>query len=80
MTAIDRIDVSGAAIAARVYTPAHPVNDYKRNVLARKDWDVPMRAGPADLRLNPDAIVQTPGFLVPGMEIEVSGPAPGNLG
>ena len=71
MNTIDRADVFGAAVAARVYMLIHRVNDYNRNVESLREWDVPVRAWTINLRPKLDAVTETLEFLLPRMEAEI---------
>jgi hypothetical protein len=73
MTTLDRIDVFGAAIAARVYVLMHRVNDYNRNVVSLREWDVPVRTWTINLRPKLDAVIETLHVLLPRMEAEIEG-------
>jgi hypothetical protein len=73
MSTIERIDVFGANIAAQVYVLIHRVNDYNRNVLALRDWDVPVRTWSVNLRPKLDAVSGTVTVLLPHMEAEIAG-------
>lgn len=73
MTTLDRIDVFGAVIAARVYVLMHRVNDYNRNVQSLREWDVPVRTWTINLRPKLDAVTETLHFLLPRIEAEIEG-------
>jgi hypothetical protein len=73
MTTLERIDVFGANVAARVYVLMHRVNDYNRNVQALREWDVPVRTWTINLRPKLDAVTETLNILLPRMEAEIEG-------
>ncbi|MSP02330.1 MAG: hypothetical protein EXR07_14955 [Acetobacteraceae bacterium] len=73
MNTIDRVDVFGAEIAARVYMLIHRVNDYNPNVHSLREWDVPVRTWTINPRPKPDAVTETLNILLPRMESEVDG-------
>jgi hypothetical protein len=73
MTTLERIDVFGANIAAQVYVLMHRVNDYNRDVVSLREWDVPVRTWTVNLRPKLDAITETLNLLLPRMEAEIAG-------
>lgn len=73
MTAIERIDVFGARIAAKVYTLVHRIDDYNRHVLAQREWDTPVRTWSENLRPRLEPIGGLLDEIIPRMEAEISG-------
>jgi hypothetical protein len=73
MTTLDRIDVFGAATAARVYMLIHRVNDYNRAVESLREWDVPVRSWTINLRPKLDAVTAVLDALQPPIDREVDG-------
>ena len=71
MNTIDRADVFGANVAARVYMLIHRVDDYNRNVRSLREWDVPVRTWTVNLRPKLEAVTETLEFLLPRMDAEV---------
>jgi hypothetical protein len=72
MQTIERTDVFGAPVAAKLYTLIHRVEDYNHYARACREWDVPVRQWDSSLRPKLDAIGETLAFLEPrlGKHIE----------
>ena len=69
MNTIDRIDVFGVQIAARMYTLIHRINDYNRHVDACREFDVPYRSWDAALRPKLALVRETADVLTPALAV-----------
>ncbi len=65
MNTIDRVDVFGARVAAKLYTLVHRINDYNDYIVACRNWGLPHRSWDTNLRPKLDAIGETLTALVP---------------